>query len=124
MAPKKSVTDGLKTRVKRLVAENQSLVKAKSAIKRAVSKDAAQTLAIGGVAAGAGTIGGYKLQEYLNNSDLPEMAKAVGGIPTGTLIGAAIALYGAFKMKGQAQALVAGAGGGCAGGAYLQGPPA
>ena len=114
-----------KSRISKLIAENKSLEKAKSAVKRAVSKDAAQTLAIGGVAAGAGTIAGYKAQEYLNASDsMPEMVKAVGGIPGGTLIGAAIALYGAFKMKGQAQAALAGFGGGMAGGAYLQGPPA
>lgn len=112
-----------KSRISKLIAENKSLEKAKSAVKRAASKENAQLLAIGGVAAGAGTIGGFKLQEYLNGSDLPDMAKAVGGIPTGTLIGAAVALYGAFKMKGQAQAAVAGAGGGMAGGAYLQGPP-
>lgn len=121
---KKSVTDGLKTRVKNLLADNKSLERAKSLAKRAATRENAQLLAIGGVAAGAGTIGGYKLQEYLNNSDLPEMAKAVGGIPTGTLIGAAIAAYGAFKLRGQAQAALAGAGGGVAGGAYLYGPPA
>jgi hypothetical protein len=113
-----------KSRISKLIAENKSLEKAKSLAKRAASAENRQLLAVGGAAAGVGTIAGYKAQEYINaNDSLPDMAKAVGGIPSGTLFGTAIALYGAFKMKGQAQAALAGFGGGMAGGAYLQGPP-
>lgn len=122
---KKSVTEGLKTRIKNLAANNESLKKATALAKRAATKETGQLLAVGGLAAGGGAVAGYTIQEKINAAEgLPDIAKAIGPVPSGAVAGVALALYGAFKLKGQTQAAVAGFGGGLAGGAWLQGPPA
>jgi hypothetical protein len=111
----------VKARLKAAVAKNETLQKAGSALKRANTEENRKMLMVGGVAAGAGAVAGYKGQEYIAGSDaIPDSVADIGGVlPLGTAVGALIAGYGALKLKGQAQAAVSGFGGGMAGGAYI-----
>jgi hypothetical protein len=108
-----------KNRVKKALAENETLKKAGAAIRRANTEQNRQLVMIGGVSAGAGGVAGYLGQEKINAMDLPDIAKNVGPIPSLTIVGAAIAAVSIMKLKGKAQAAGAGLGGGMAGGAYV-----
>ncbi len=115
-----SKIDSAKNRLKSALAKNETLQKAGAALKRANTAENRQMLAIGGLAAGGGAVAGYKAQEYVEAStSLPDMAKAIGGVPTLTIVGAGLAVYAAMRLKGPAQAGVAGFAGGMAGGAYV-----
>jgi hypothetical protein len=122
--PKKSkaaaVVDGLRKRLSAAVESNQTLKSAGAKMRRLATDENKQKLLIGGGAAAAGTVAGYKGQAYIAKSTMPEMAKAPMGVPLLTLVGAAVAAYGAFQLKDEAQAAVAGFGGGVAGGAFVQ----
>jgi len=111
-----------KDRLRKAVAENKTLAKAKGAIQRANTEENRKLLLTGGVAAAAGAAAGYKAQEYLEGADAPvPMSVALIGdaVPLTTALGLSIAAYGAFKLKGTSQAAVAGFGGGMAGGGYV-----
>lgn len=111
-----------KDRLKKAVAENKTLAKAKGAIVRANTEENRKLLLIGGGAAALGTAAGYKAQEYLEAPDAPvpmNVALIGDAVPLTTVAGLAIAVYGAMKLKGQSQAAVAGFGGGLAGGGYV-----
>ncbi len=112
------------SRIKTLVAENKALQAAGRRIKSVATKENGQLLAVAAIAAGAGTIAGYKGQAAINaKASLPAMAKSVAKVPSLTIAGAIVTGVAIVKLKGTAQAAVAGLGAGLAGGAYLQGPP-
>lgn len=109
-------------RLKKAKDENKTLQKAGAALKRVNTEENRKMLMVGGVAATAGAAAGYKAQEYLEGADAPvpiSVALIGDAVPLGTVVGLALAGYGAFKLRGQAQAAVAGFGGGMAGGAYV-----
>lgn len=114
-------------RLRKAKDENKTLQKAGAAIKRVNTEENRKMLMVGSVAAAAGAAAGYKAQEYLEaipeggtEPPVPASVAVIGEtVPLASLVGLTIAGYGAFKLKGQAQAAVAGFGGGMAGGAFV-----
>lgn len=109
-------------RLKKAKDENETLKKAGAALKRVNTEENRQRLMVGGGAAAVGGIAGYKGQEYLQAADSPvpeNVAVIAGQVPLGTVVGVVLMVYGAAKLRGQAQAAVSGFGGGMAGGAFV-----
>jgi len=91
-----------------------------------IREEGSQNAAIAAGSAGLGAIVGAKAQEYLldpaNEMTDSMLTTGFGGIPTLTIVGAGLAIFGiAGGLKGRTQAAVTGAGAGLAAGAFVKG---
>lgn len=111
-------------RANKLKAEVNETKAELRAVKRAAKAEIAQIVVIGGLSATAGAVAGAKLQSYLNeNYDAESKLRALTPeVPTLTILGAVVAVAGAGMAKDNTtRAVIAGIGGGIAGGAYVEG---
>lgn len=104
--------------------ENSELAKEARKERRELKAELQQALVVGGLSATGGAIAGSKLQNYLNENYGPDskLRALTNEIPTLTVIGAIAAVAGVgFSKDNTTRAIIAGAMGGLAGGAYVEG---
>jgi len=105
-------------KLKTAVERNETLQAGITKMKRTFSADNKTNLMIAGGSGVAGVVVGYMVQDKIESSSAPAMAKRIMGIPTLTIGAAVVAGIAAWKLKGEVAAATVGLAGGTSGGAF------